>query len=120
MKILVIEDDEDCLFLLEKILAHPGYDLIIAKTGEEGILQGDKEIYDLALVDISLPDKNGVDVAKYLRRVKGEYFPIIAMTGYAKEFFLAKHLEAANIFTDILLKPFHRKDLMKILHEDLF
>lgn len=119
MKILVIEDDEDCLFLLKKLITHAGHDLIIAKTGEEGILQSDKQTYHLALVDISLPDKNGVEVARHLRSSKGKDFPIIAMTGYAKEFFFEKHPEAATIFTGLLSKPFHMQDLTKILHEHL-
>ena len=81
---LVIEDNEDNMKLITFILEKNGYGTIRAENGKMGIELALKERPDFILLDIQLPDMNGLEVLKELRasEVNGE-IPIIAITSYA-------------------------------------
>ena len=81
---LVIEDNEDNMKLITFILEKNGYGTIMAENGKKGIALALKERPDFILLDIQLPDMNGLEVLKELRRseINGE-IPIIAITSYA-------------------------------------
>ncbi|MBC8461486.1 MAG: response regulator [Deltaproteobacteria bacterium] len=81
---LVIEDNEDNMKLITFILEKNGYSTIRAENGKRGIELALKERPDFILLDIQLPDMNGQEVLKEIRKSKidGE-IPIIAITFYA-------------------------------------
>jgi len=81
---LVIEDNEDNMKLITFILEKNGYGTIRAENGKMGIELALKERPDFILLDIQLPDMDGLEVLKELRRseMNGE-IPIIAITSYA-------------------------------------
>lgn len=81
---LIIEDNEDNLVLISALLQRGGYRTIGAITGQAGIDAALKERPDLIILDIQLPDMNGVEVLRTIRasEVDGSV-PIIAMTSYA-------------------------------------
>jgi len=83
-KILVIEDNEANLYLIRFILEKSGYEVIEAKEGAVGVELAVKEKPDLVIMDIQLPDINGLEATKRIRasEVDGE-IPIIALTSYA-------------------------------------
>jgi len=83
-KILVIEDNEANRYLTKVILEKSGYEFIDAKTGGEGVEMAIKEKPDLILMDIQLPDINGLQATAKIREsgADGE-IPIIALTSYA-------------------------------------
>lgn len=82
--ILVIEDNEQNLYLIRFLLERNGFAVEDARTGQEGI---DKTLSTkpiLVLLDIQLPDIDGYTVARELRKGKGyEDLPIVAVTSYA-------------------------------------
>jgi two-component system cell cycle response regulator DivK len=83
-KILVIEDNEQNLYLVNFILEQSGYQVIQARRGDEGVALAGKHQPDLILLDIQLPVKDGYSVARELR--KNQHLlkvPIIAVTSYA-------------------------------------
>ena len=83
-RILVVEDNENNLYLIRFLLEKNGYEVIEAQTGEIGIELASNEKPDLILMDIQLPDINGYEVTKKIReREKGSETPIIALTSYA-------------------------------------
>ena len=84
MKALVIEDNEDNMKLITFILEKAGYHTICAENGKAGIEMAIKESPDFILLDIQLPDMDGLEVLKVLRQsgINGE-IPIIAITSYA-------------------------------------
>ena len=83
-KILVIEDNEQNLYLTTFILQKNGHEIIPASNGETGIARAAQELPDLILLDIQLPGMDGYEVAEELRRIPGmEETPIIAVTSYA-------------------------------------
>jgi len=83
-KILVIEDNEQNLYLTTFILEQHGYEVIQAREGLEGTRLADEVAPDLILLDIQLPKMDGYAVAKALRSNPAlREVPIVAVTSYA-------------------------------------
>ncbi len=82
--ILVIEDNEQNLYLVTFILEKHGYRVIQARSGHEGIQLANEVDPDLILLDIQLPELDGYAVAKRLKNNPDlEDIPIVAVTSYA-------------------------------------
>ncbi len=83
-RVLVVEDNENNMKLITFILEKAGYRTIKAENGQRGIELALKERPDFILLDIQLPDMDGVEVLKEIRKsgINGE-IPIIAVTSYA-------------------------------------
>lgn len=83
-KILVIEDNEQNMYLVTFILEKHGYQVFQSTNGIEGISVASQQKPDLILLDIQLPIMDGYTVARELRKkVEFEKTPIIAVTSYA-------------------------------------
>jgi len=83
-KILVIEDNETNLYLIRYMLEKNGYAVIEAKGGISGVELALKEKPDLLLMDIQLPDIDGLDATRRIRASEADgEIPIIALTSYA-------------------------------------
>ena len=83
-KILVVEDNETNMYLIRFILEKSGYEVIEAREGAAGVELAVKEKPDLILMDVQLPDIDGLEATKRIRtsEVDGE-IPIIALTSFA-------------------------------------
>lgn len=82
--ILVIEDNEQNMYLVNFILEKYGYQVIQASDGVEGISQARQQKPDLILLDIQLPIMDGYAVARELRKIEWlAKVPIVAVTSYA-------------------------------------
>lgn len=68
MKILLVEDNESIILVLKYLLNEEGYQFSAARTYEAAVSMYEQEYFDLVLLDISLPDGNGFELAKRLRR----------------------------------------------------
>ena len=82
-KILIVEDNENNLYLIKFMLERNNYSTIIAKTGEEGIKKAIEENPDLILMDVQLPDINGIEATKRIRSFGKVTSKIVAVTSYA-------------------------------------
>lgn len=83
-RILVVEDNEANLYLIRFMLKKSGYKVIEARDGMSGIELAAKEKPDLIIMDIQLPDINGLEATKRIRALEaGSEVPIIALTSYA-------------------------------------
>ncbi len=83
-KVLVVEDNEDNLYLIRFILEENGFEVIEARSGAEGVELAIKKKPDLILMDIQLPDINGMEVTRRIRASETDGdIPIIALTSYA-------------------------------------
>jgi len=83
-KILVVEDNEANLYLIRFMLKKSGYKVIEAMDGTKGVELAVKKKPDLIIMDIQLPDINGLEVTKRIRASEvGSDIPIIALTSYA-------------------------------------
>ena len=82
--ILIIEDNEQNLYLMQYLLEARGYRTIVARDGREGISAAREEIPDVILLDIQLPVMGGHEVARTLQATPSvSAIPIIAVTSYA-------------------------------------
>jgi two-component system cell cycle response regulator DivK len=94
-KILVIEDNEQNLYLIRYILEDCGYEVFSAMEGKEGIALAASLKPDLILLDIQLPIMNGYTVARHLRENPDLVdTPIVAVTSYAMPGDREKAMEA--------------------------
>lgn len=101
---LVIEDNDNNLELIRFILQQAGYRVRFAMTGEEGVQQALTIPPDFIVLDIQLPDINGLEVLKRIRAHDvGKTVPIIAMTSYAMSGDRERLLEAGC--TSYIEKP---------------
>lgn len=83
-KILIIEDNEQNMYMLSYLLRSENYNVIEAYNGKEGIQIAEDEIPDVILLDIQLPEMDGYSVAAKLREINVlKNTPIIAVTSYA-------------------------------------
>lgn len=110
--ILYIEDNPDNMLLVKRALEARGYRLLQATTGQQGLEIAERENVDLILLDINLPDIDGYEVARRLRRHKKAslaYVPIIAITANALKGDAEKALEAG---CDVYMaKPINIREL---------
>jgi CheY-like chemotaxis protein len=115
-KILIVEDHPDLRRLLILSLRHIGYEILEASTGGSGIALTISENPDLVLVDLSLPDVSGLEVAKKIKQnPKTAQIPLIALSGYSEREIGAKALEAG--MTAYLMKPADTQQLVKVIEK---
>ncbi len=79
-RVLVMDDEADTRMLLEEILKSAGYEVVLAADGLEGMQQYHSAPVDLALVDLFMPKREGLETIKELRQQSPD-FPIIAISG---------------------------------------
>ncbi len=83
-RVLIIEDNEQNLYLVRFILEKNGYAVFAAPDGPSGIAEADRINPDLILLDIQLPGMDGYAVARHLRdNPKLAQTPVVAVTSYA-------------------------------------
>lgn len=116
--VLVIDDHDDNLLLLDYIFEDLGYATIQGSSGKDAIDLTAKHRPDLILLDILLPDMNGMTVIHHLRRLPGmRSIPIIAVTALASKLDRAKIIAAG--FTEYLSKPYMIDELATIVNQYL-
>ncbi|MFO7942687.1 MAG: response regulator transcription factor [Anaerolineales bacterium] len=108
MRILVVEDEYDMARALSRGLSQKGYAVDIARTGPKGIRLGMVYDYDLVVLDLNLPEMDGLDVCKKLREEKPN-LPILILT--ARERVEDKITGLDLGADDYLVKPFHFEEL---------
>ena len=79
--ILVVDDEAEIREGLETLLSSEGFEVTPAETGEAGLARLEDKPYDLLLLDVSLPDRNGLELLKEIRR-RDPYLSIILITAY--------------------------------------
>ncbi len=102
-KILVVDDEQVLRDLITKILTHHGYTVDVAEDGEEAMKKAGQSKYDLLLLDIIMPRKDGIQVLREIKEVQPDC-SVILMTAYAR---LETAIEGIKLGADnYLLKPF--------------
>ncbi|MFA5182068.1 MAG: response regulator [Syntrophales bacterium] len=117
-KVLVIEDNEQNLYLVKFILEKHGYEVCEARDGREGIEMAVTVKPDLILLDIQLPVMDGYAVAKIIRTQPGlAQVPIIAVTSYAMAGDREKTMAAGC--TGYIEKPINPDTFMEQVEQNL-
>ncbi|MGG1941741.1 response regulator transcription factor [Paenibacillus polymyxa] len=107
--VLVIDDEEKISRLLQLELSHEGYAVEIAQTGKEGLEKAISLTWDIIILDVMLPEMNGVEVLKQIRKVDN-HTPVIMVTARNTTPEKVSGLdEGAN---DYITKPFEIEELL--------
>jgi len=109
MNILVIEDDAAVRDSIELMLKVHGWEVFGTDSGEDGLSLAQQSAFDLVLLDLNLPDINGMDVLKALRKANIAT-PVMVMSGDATSTIKVATLRAGA--DDCIAKPFHREELV--------
>lgn len=81
VKVLYIEDNLDNLTLVKRVLEIEGYEVLEAKTGQEGLTKALEDKPDIVITDINLPDIDGYEVTDTLKKNKETaHIPVVAIT----------------------------------------
>lgn len=107
-KILVIEDEQEIRRFLRVSLVNHGYRLIEADTGQGGVLQAASQQPDLILLDLGLPDVDGMEVIRQVR--EWSQVPILILSARGQEHEKVNALDAGA--DDYLTKPFSVSELL--------
>lgn len=111
-RILVVEDDARLRSLLEQELATDGHVVVAVGTAGEGLYRAEEEPYDLLVLDLSLPDGDGLEVAERLRTRRD--LPILMLTARADVDSRVRGLYAGA--ADYMTKPFSVPELLARIH----
>lgn len=110
-KILIIEDEKDIIKMLDYNLKKEGFKTLSAHNGEDGLDMARKENPDLILLDLMLPEMDGLDVCKAIKNeAKTSHIPIIILTAKAQETDKIVGLELGA--DDYMTKPFSPRELI--------
>lgn len=106
-RILIIEDNEQNLYLATFLLEKRGYEIVSARSGPEGIALAGRSRPDAILLDIQLPEMDGYAVARALRQNEAlKQVPIVAVTSYAMVGDRERALEAGcNAYIEKPINP---------------
>jgi two-component system cell cycle response regulator CtrA len=113
MRVLLIEDDAAVARSIELGLKSEGFNVYSTDLGEEGVNLGKVYEQDIILLDLNLPDMNGLDVVRTLRAAKVAT-PIMILSGSAEIETKVKSLGVGA--DDYVTKPFHRQELVARIH----
>ena len=103
-RILVVEDNDLNLKLVRDVLQHAGFDVVIARTGEQSLDVAREALPDLVLMDLGLPGIDGTEALRRLRAVPATAsVPVVAVTAYAMDTDQERSRQAG--FDGFLTKP---------------
>jgi two-component system OmpR family response regulator len=109
MRILVVEDDANLNRQLKEALTEGGYVVDVAFDGEEGHFLGDTEPYDAVVLDIGLPQMDGLSVLEEWRR-GGKKMPVLLLTARDRWSDKVQGIDAGA--DDYVAKPFHMEEVL--------
>ncbi|HDO42403.1 MAG TPA: response regulator [Candidatus Bathyarchaeota archaeon] len=115
-RILIVDDDESIREVLTSILTDEGYIVEAVDTGEKAVKATHEKFYNLALIDIRLPDMEGTKLLTKLKDTVPKMRKII-ITGYPT---LQNAIEAVNKGADAyIIKPIDMEETLKVIREQL-
>ncbi|MGI8315404.1 response regulator transcription factor [Halobacillus mangrovi] len=107
-KILVVDDEERIRRLIKMYMERENYEIDEAEDGEEALMKAIQNDYDVILLDLMLPGKDGIEVCKELREKKAT--PVIMLTAKGEE---ANRVQGFEVGTDdYIVKPFSPREVV--------
>ena len=109
MRILLVEDEPNAARLLAKVLREQGYAVDVSTDGERALYQTSINNYDLVILDVMLPQKDGFEVCREMRAV-GSFVPVLMLT--ARDTVDDRIVGLDSGADDYLTKPFDFRELL--------
>ena len=108
IKVLLVEDNNAIILGLEYLFKEEGFEYSIVKNKRDTLNILDKETFDVGLLDVSLPDGNGFDICKYIKKKKN--IPVIFLTAKDEEKDVVMGFDLGA--DDYIIKPFRNRELV--------
>lgn len=121
-KILVVDDEEEVLQLLSKQLSAQGYQVLLAKTGQEALDRTKSDMPNLILMDIVLPDLEGSEVVKILKDdPQTVHIPVVFLSGIVtRDNQQSKsEVKVGGRLFDAIPKPFNSQELINAVRKTI-
>ena len=116
-RILIVDDDDLVASSFQGIMGSEGFEVDTSLNGEDAIKQVRETSYDLVILDIKLPDINGDEVAKEIRKFN-DSVSLVFITGHP---FLQKCIDILDLrVSDILLKPITPEELLFTVKDEIY
>lgn len=114
--ILIVDDDEAILEVIKEIFEMEGFKVDTASTGQEAIEKSEARYYNLALLDIKLPDMEGTELLEKLHKEVPKMMKIM-ITGYPS---LENSVKSLNLGADAyIMKPIEPEELLRVVRKKL-
>ena len=121
-KVLIIDDDVGQCHILDKWLKNDGYTTIMTATGEEGLNTAKEKLPDCILLDLMLPDVNGIDIAKELlldSSTKNIPIVFITITMGVENDKGDEEIEVDGAYFRAFAKPLHQRKLLSVVRKEI-
>ncbi len=118
VRILLIEDEQQVRKLLQEVLEQNGHEVIECSNGIEGIRQYKQSLFNLVILDVLLPDKNGFEILNELKQHHSQVNVLAISGGFASDtddnvLHIAQRLGANKV----LAKPFDLTDFLAVVNQ---
>ena len=110
-RLLFVDDEEDFLATLTKYLRRKKLSVVTANSGQAALDWFAGNCVDIVVLDVKMPDLNGVDVLRRMRELKGDDFGVIILSGHAHTDIALEAMRAGA--NDFLLKPCAVEELLE-------
>lgn len=116
-KILIVDDDVEIIESVRYALEGEGYEVVIARDGNQGLALAERESPDLIILDMMMPKRSGFLVLEKLRRMSDEMVPVIMITGNEG----SRHKAYAELLgvSEYIRKPFQMDKLLRAVDTQL-
>ena len=114
--IIIVDDDKFILNVFSRILQKQGYNVDVVETGQETLEKINEKKYDLALIDVNLPDINGIDLVSKLNSINPDLIKIV-ITGFPSIEDATNAMDQGVIA--YLVKPVKSEELIELIAKKL-
>lgn len=120
MRVLVVDDESDVCWALERLLLREGYTVETVRSSAEALSRLSASVFDLVLVDAKLPDIDGIDLARRIRAETPCELPLVLVSGYFySDDGLIQECLSSGLFSAFVTKPFQHEGLVKAIRKAL-
>ena len=104
-QILIVDDEQIVLDVLQRIVSRLGYNAVVSDSGKMALERFDEHVFDLVLMDVLMPDKNGFEIARQMKKKKPKQ-KIVMVTGLGIDADITQEgLDTVKV-ENVLSKPF--------------
>lgn len=117
-KVLIVDDEQIVLDVLQRILSRLGYFAVILEKGEEAMEKYSSQMFDLVLLDVLMPEKNGFEIAREMKKINPDQ-KIVMVTGLGTDAAVSRAGQEDVLVDNVLSKPFSFEKVRTVMAQTL-